>query len=101
MKREIEKNLTEKKKVFVIVKEWQYDTGENGLEVCGVYSNYKKAKEKFDSEVKDAQIDFGYDAKNAGDDTTVELCENSFSIYETGEYCYNHIDIFMTEEKID
>lgn len=87
-------------KVYVITNSWQYDTGESGIETK-VFFHENLARDYFKQAQEDAKNDFAEGAKNVLDcDVTVDEDENSFSIYESGEYCYNHIDIKFQEQEV-
>ena len=79
-------------KVYVLTVEYQYDSGENGMEFM-VFKKYENAVERFDQEVKKAKLDF----ENVTSDSEIEITnvgENKhWTIFENGAYSYNHINI--------
>ena len=79
-------------KIYLVIDEWQYDSGENGLDIQA-FKNYKNAEKELNAQMKMAIVDF----KNVTDNCDVEATnvgENKhWSIFENGAYCYNHINI--------
>ena len=84
-----------KEKVYVVLNEWQFDSGECGSEV-EVFSNLEKAQEwkKYLSDL--AKNDF-----NSFSEIDEEDKEMHYVICEKSEYCYNHIVITVYEKQID
>jgi len=79
------------KKVYVLMRSWQFDSGECGQDV-GLYSTKAKARKAMEKLIEDARKDTPADCyvENTYEDV-------SYSRYEDGEYCYNHIDIDIIE----
>ena len=84
-------------KVFVCVDDWQFDSGDTGCEVK-VFAELEKALEWLKNAKSDAISDIcGF--LNA-DEIESEEGDRAFSIWEEGEYCYNHIDLTILEKEI-
>lgn len=84
--------------VYVVVCSWQRDCGECGTDVIGVYSSFERAKLAMENEMKMARSYF--------EDLETEESEYvdgdmSWSIWEEGEYCYNHDDILIIEKEVE
>ncbi len=84
-----------KNKVYVVVEEHQFDSGDCG-ESVEVFSNLENAKlwKKCLSNL--AKKDF-----NCFSEIDEEDEEMYYVICEKGEYCYNHITITIYEKEID
>ena len=82
------------KYVYVVVQEYQLDSGENELEVIGVYDTIEKAKDVLE---KLKEISLNWWKSNFGDNYTIEESNTSVCIFETDEYCYNHERIIIFE----
>lgn len=78
----------EEKKVYVLTHSWQFDSGECGQDI-GVFATKERAKRAMKELIKEARID--------APDYVEDKYPDSYSRYEDGEYCYNHIDIAITE----
>ena len=75
--------------VYVLTVVWQFDSGETGSYVH-VYDDIEKAKRQMKLEIKIAKEDFrNIDYEHS--DYAEGDC--SWSIWESGNYCYNHEDI--------
>ena len=79
--------------VYVLNVVWQRDSGECGNDVK-VFQDIEKAFEQMKMEMESARTDFN-DLSTEEDD--YREGDMSWSIWEEGEYCYNHIDITITE----
>ena len=79
--------------VYVLSVVWQRDSGECGNNVK-VFQEAEKALEEMKTEMANARTDFS-DLSTEEDDYVEG--DMSWSIWEKGEYCYNHIDITITE----
>jgi len=79
--------------VYVLEVVWQCDSGECGSHVK-VFDDVNSALEEMKTEMKDARSDFNRFTTEETDYTDGDM---SWSIWEKGEYCYNHIDISITE----
>ena len=79
--------------VYVLSVVWQRDSGECGNDVK-VFQEAEKALEEMKTEMANARTDFS-DLTTEEDDYVEG--DMSWSIWEEGEYCYNHIDITITE----
>lgn len=79
--------------VYVLTVVWQRDSGECGSSTM-VYDTIDKAQKQFKQEMKDARTDF-----NDLDTEETEYVDGDmgWSIWEEGEYCYNHCDISIQE----
>ena len=81
--------------VFVLVEEWQYDSGDYGQEIF-VYNDFENVMERFKSLMKQAK-------KDLPDYVSDDYCEGdlSWNRYEENEYCYNHytLTIYIREVK--
>lgn len=84
-------------KVYVLVHEWQFDSGENGMEV-EVFENLTKAQKRKTEIEENCKITW-----DEFFDTNYELEENEnvATFYECGEYCYNHENIFVYERIVE
>jgi hypothetical protein len=81
-----------KKTYYVLVQEYQFDSGEHELEVIGVYKTLKEAKEHQERLVNESELWWknyyeGEYCKESGD--------NSITFYESDNYCYNHENIII------
>lgn len=83
-------------KVYVLVHEYQFDSGECGLETY-VYDSLEKAQKELEKFVKDAEISW-----DEFFDTDYEKEQNEIraAFFETGEYCYNHENITIYERDV-
>ena len=79
--------------VYVLSVVWQRDSGECGNDVV-VYENVEHALKALKNEMTFARKDFSDLDTEETDYTDGDM---SWSIWETGEYCYNHCDITITE----
>ena len=82
--------------VYVLTVGWQFDTGECGNRV-GAYDTIEKAQAQMEKEIKCAKTDFS-DMDTEEDDYVDG--DMSWSIWEKGEYCYNHCDIEIREVEV-
>ena len=82
--------------VYVLSVVWQRDSGECGSETT-VYSTIEKANKEFLKEIKLACNDF---ADLETESTPLATGDMSWSIWESGEYCYNHIDINIYQREV-
>ena len=80
--------------VYVLTVVWQRDSGDCGNEVIGVYQDFELAQRLFKNEMKNAKKDL--EDLDTEEDNYIDG-DMSWSIWEEGEYCYNHIDIQITE----
>lgn len=82
--------------VYVLSITWQMDSGDMGNEI-NVYETIEKATEEFKKQMEQAKIDFK-DLDTESDN----YCEGDmgWSIWEAGEYAYNHIDIVIREREV-
>ena len=78
--------------VYVLVVSWQFDSGECG-EYCHVYETIEKAKAAMEHEIKLAKQDFRDAGIEDVETSGYAAGDCSWSIWEEGEYCYNHEDI--------
>ena len=81
--------------VYVLVKSWQYDSGECGSDVY-VFGTLENAKKRLKQEIIWAKQDM----QQAVSDIAEDKDDMSYSVYEDGEYCYNHIDITIYQREI-
>lgn len=79
-------------KIYLIIVEWQYDSGENGLDIQA-FKNYENAEKEFNAQVEMAKVDFENVTSNSEIEITNVGENKHWSIFENGEYCYNHINI--------
>ena len=85
-------------KVYVLVESWLLDDGEwSGLSVRNVFETYHQAYDYFLFAIGQAKIDM--EDLETEEDEFVEgsMC---WSIWEKGEYCYNHIDLKIEEKEV-
>ncbi len=82
--------------IYVLVHTWQYDVGETGQKVL-CFDSLRKAikamKESFE-QVQD------YYEERFGNNYDVDKDDMSISVYESGEYCYNHDDIIIYQREV-
>ena len=81
--------------VYVVVEEWQFDSGEFGQSI-EVFSNLESAKEWKKHLSNLAKMDFDYFSEIDEEDN-----EMHYAIWEKGEYCYNHTSITIYLREID
>ena len=82
--------------VYVLSIVWQFDSGECGSDVL-VYDSIEKAEKQLKREIKNAKKDMAhFDI----DETQFVDGDMSYSIWEKENYCYNHIDIAVTESQV-
>lgn len=79
--------------VYVVSVVWQRDSGECGSNVR-VFQDVEKAFEQMKIEMESARTDFSDLSTEESDYADGDM---SWSIWEEGEYCYNHIDVTITE----
>ena len=81
---------------YVVIHEYQYDSGDNGLE-CWIFQELIEAQRKMKEE---AQISKQCMLDNVSD---IEECESDmvYSVYEEGAYCYNHENIIIKRTKVE
>lgn len=82
--------------IYVLVNEWQFDSGELGQDVL-VFDTFEKAKTEMKKLVKQAQKDMK-DYQHMKDDYT-DSCM-SWAIWEMENYCFNHISITIYQREI-
>lgn len=91
-------------KVYTVISRWVYDTGENGMNFLGTFTDKEKALECFEQAKRDARTDFNNGAVNCEEDSKEELHKfndyTEFEIYEDGNFNYNHIVLTLKEEPI-
>ena len=83
--------------VYVLSVVWQRDSGETGNEIA-VYSTIERASKAFLKEIEYAKQDFD-DLET--ETTPLATGDMSWSIWETGEYCYNHCDIVIFQKEVE
>ena len=83
--------------VYVLQVVWQTDVGECGNFVR-TYSTIEKAQKQMKEEMETARIDFC--RLDTEEEDYIEG-DMSWSIWEKGEYCFNHIDITITECEVE
>lgn len=84
--------------VIVLVNNWQFDSGECGTRCEGVFTKKEDALKRFNELVKDARTDMN---EIDTEETKINDGElESWSIWESGEYCYNHIDIIVSVKEV-
>lgn len=79
-------------KLYIITIKWQYNSGENGMEIMA-FKNYENAVKRFDQKVEEATI---YFTKITSNSKTVKINvgENKhWTIFENVAYSDNNIDI--------
>lgn len=79
--------------VYVLTVVWQCDSGECGSHTK-VFQSVEDALKEMKAEMNTARADF-----NGLDTEETEYADGDmgWSIWEAGEYCYNHIDITVQE----
>ena len=82
--------------VYVLTVIWQRDSGECG-DTVAVFQNIDSAQAKMEQEMKDARTDF---SDLDTEETEYSDGDMGWSIWETGEYCYNHCDITIREMEV-
>lgn len=86
-------------KVFIVIKEWQYDTGDSGLNIAGTFLNKEEAQKCFKKASKDAKIHFNTKALNVSGSPVIEKDKDSFTISKEDNYSYNHFNVMLKEEE--
>lgn len=79
--------------VYILSVVWQFDSGDCGSEVRA-FETFEDAMTAMKAEMKSARKDF---ERWETEETSFSQGDMSWSIWEEGEYCYNHIDITITE----
>ena len=74
-------------KVYVYVHEWQFDSGDCGMETR-VFDTVEKAKKQQMADYAPSLVDF--QDRFGKDCVEVEKTPLTTSVFERGEYCYNH-----------
>ena len=83
--------------VFVFTDVWQCDSGECGS-TTKVFSTFEKAQRCLEEAMETAKQDFsGLETE----ETEYVKGDMAYSIWEAGEYCYNHIDLTIQELEIE
>lgn len=85
--------------VYLIINEWQYDSGEHGLDVIA-FKNYDTALEQYYKDVDMAKCDFENVTSNYEEEESDYDDAKVFTIYENGEYCFNHINVKLVYKKL-
>lgn len=81
------------KTYYVLVQEYQFDSGAHELEVIGVYETLEEAKEHQERLVNESEL---WWKENYGEDCyKKESGDNSITFYESDNYCYNHENIVI------
>jgi len=83
--------------VYIVLVVWQRDSGECGNEIVGVYDTIEKATQTFIKEIYQAQV--GFRDLTTEEDNYVDGDMN-WSIWEKGEYCFNHCDVSIIESQV-
>lgn len=83
-------------KVYVVAIVWQRDSGENGVNV-ETFDTIEKAQTYFKGEMVNARLDF---SDLECEESEYADGDMSWSCWETGEYCYNHIDLVIYEKEL-
>ena len=87
-------------KVYVVSNNWQFDSGECGEEIS-TFSTLDKARKELNELIKQARVDISdFDTEEEYDYDLNDNLPLAFSIWEEGEYCYNHINIKIYECEI-
>ena len=87
------------REVFVLIKNHQFDCGECGLDCIGVYDTFELAQKTCESQMEKSRDEMKeYVADTEEDDYSKG--DMSWSIWEKGEYCYNHIDLLIQQAQI-
>lgn len=82
-------------KVYVGSELWQFDSGECGNELK-VFSDLEKALNWLKERKEQALVDMeGFSGTESEESAMV------YSIWEEGNYCYNHIDIKVVELEVE
>ena len=80
---------------YVVIHEYQYDSGDNGLE-CWIFQELEFAKQKMNEEAKIAKQCMLDNVSDIEED----IGEMYYSVYEQGEYCYNHENIIIKRTEV-
>lgn len=93
-------------KIYVITSDYVYDDN-GGSTIIGITFSKKEAKKLFDETIKQLKLDVDFDNLYVQNGDDVELgsyegwiyfkSDNSFSLYENGEYNSNHYDVSLNE----
>ena len=84
-------------KIYVCTDIWQFDSGDCGDSVKA-FSTIDKAYKWLKQAIKDANTDMkGLDTQH----TEYREGDMAYSIWETDNYCYNHIDLCIQELEVE
>ncbi len=82
-------------KVWTVIYSYQFDTGDCGIRCEGMFTSRATAVAKLGELMTEAKKGW---SKETEDEYDVE--SGTYSIWEKGEYCYNHIDIIIFEGEV-
>lgn len=84
--------------VFVISCVYQRDSGDCGNYIVGVFKDFKTAQRILEKEIEYAK----HDIEDITDleETDYAKGDMTYSIWERENYCYNHIDLKITEMEV-
>ena len=83
--------------VYVLTIVWQRDSGDFGSDTK-VFSSFERAQQEMEIQMESARFDF--DDLDTEEDDYVEG-DMSWSIWESGEYAYNHCDITIKQCEVE
>ena len=89
-------NTNEHDEIFIFTCTWQRDSGECGNYVSA-FRNFDDAQKFLEEEMKGARQDFS-DLET--EETEYAEGDMSWSIWESGEYCYNHCDLEIRQVEV-
>lgn len=83
--------------VFVLIENWYMDSGENGLEVVGVYNTFEKVIKQFKKCMKQIKLDWKDIDTEEDSYVDHDMC---WSIWEKDNYGFNHYNLKIVEQDI-
>lgn len=83
--------------VFVLTTVWQCDSGDCGQDIR-VFNNLEDAQKVLKQKMEEAREDFSYLDTEEDEFKDGDM---SWSIWESQEYCYNHIDLVIYQREVE
>lgn len=87
-------------KVYTVISVWMYNTGENGMNFLGTFTDKEKALECFEQAKRDARTDFNNKEVNFKEVFHDFGNCMEFQIYEEDNFSLNRIGVTLKEEPI-
>ena len=83
-------------KIYIVLEEWAYDTGDSG-QMVWAYDTKEKAKERLNALY---ELDKKEMEERVGDSCNYESTETSFQLWQSGYYDQNHISVSIFEREV-